>query len=80
MLVIKMGVPSVIAKANSRAHGDVLKQLGAVVVYPEADMAVRIGKRLVSGEAEINYISLDDNVEVRRIAVSGIIASHSIRS
>ena len=46
MQVIKMGIPHVISKANSQEHGEVLKQLGATVVYPEADMAVRIGKRL----------------------------------
>ena len=46
MLVIKLGVPQVIAKAASEVHGEVLKRLGATVVYPEADMAVRIGKRL----------------------------------
>ena len=43
MLVIKLGVPQVIAKAASEVHGEVLKRLGATVVYPEADMAVRIG-------------------------------------
>lgn len=78
MLVIKMGIPNVISKANSREHGEVLKQLGAVVVYPEADMAVRIGKRLISGSL-IDYISLDDNVEVRRIAVGGAMVGHSIQ-
>ena len=70
MLVIRMGIPNVISKANSQEHGEVLKQLGAMVVYPESDMAVRIGKRLISGSL-IDYISLDDNVEVRRIAVGG---------
>ena len=45
MLVTKLGVPHVISKAASEVHGEVLKQLGAEVVYPEADMAVRIGKR-----------------------------------
>ena len=40
MLVIKLGVPQVIAKAASEVHGEVLKRLGATVVYPEADMAV----------------------------------------
>ena len=63
MLVIRMGIPNVISKANSQEHGEVLKQLGAMVVYPESDMAVRIGKRLISGSL-IDYISLDDNVEV----------------
>ena len=47
MLVIKLGVPQVIAKAASVVHGEVLKHLGATVVYPEADMAVRIGKRMI---------------------------------
>ena len=70
MQVIKMGIPHVISKANSQEHGEVLKQLGATVVYPEADMAVRIGKRLISDNL-IDYISLDDDVEVRRIQVGG---------
>ena len=77
MLVIRMGIPTVISKANSQEHGEVLKQLGAMVVYPESDMAVRIGKRLISGSL-IDYISLDDNVEVRRIAVGGAMVGHSI--
>ena len=42
-----MNVPHVIAKANSLIHGEVLKQLGARVVYPERDMAVRLGKGLI---------------------------------
>ena len=70
MLAIKMGIPHVISKANSQEHGEILKQLGATVVYPEADMAVRIGKRLLSGNL-LDYISLDDDVEVRRIQVGG---------
>lgn len=77
MLVIRIGIPNVISKANSQEHGEVLKQLGAMVVYPESDMAVRIGKRLISGSL-IDYISLDDNVEVRRIAVGGAMVGHSI--
>ena len=78
MLVLKMGIPQVIAKANSQEHGEGLKRLGATVVYPEADMAVRIGKRLISGNL-IDYISLDDDVEVRRIQVSGKIVGHTIQ-
>ena len=73
MLVIKLGVPQVIAKAASEVHGEVLKHLGATVVYPEADMAVRIGKRLISGNL------LDYGVEVRRIAVGGKLLGRTIR-
>ena len=73
-----MGVPHVIAKATSQVHGEVLKQLGAAVVYPESDMAVRIGKRLISGNL-IDYISLDDGVEVRRIQVGGKLVGKTIQ-
>ena len=78
MQVIKMGIPNVISKANSQEHGEVLKQLGATVVYPEADMAVRIGKRLIS-RSMLDYISLDDDVEVRRIQVGGKLIGASIQ-
>ena len=78
LLVIKMGVPRVISKANSQAHGEVLKLIGATVVYPEADMAVRMGKRLISGNL-MDYIALDDHIEVRRIQVEGSIVGRSIQ-
>ena len=77
MMVIKMCVPHVISKANSREHGEVLKHLGASVVYPESDMAVRIGKRMISGNL-LDYISLDDQVEVRRIQVGGFLEGKNV--
>ena len=70
MLVIKLGVPHVISKATSEVHGEVLKRMGATVVYPEADMAVRIGRRLIFGNL-LDYVALADGVEVRRIAAGG---------
>lgn len=70
MLVIKLGVPNVIAKATSEVHGEVLKRMGATVVYPEADMAVRIGRRLIFGNL-LDYVALADGVEVRRITAGG---------
>ena len=78
MLVTKLGVPHVISKAASEVHGEVLKRLGAEVVYPEADMAVRIGKRLISGNL-LDYVALGDGVEVRRIAVGGKMLGKSVR-
>ena len=78
MVAIKMGIPHVISKANSQEHGEVLKHLGATVVYPEADMAVRIGKRLISSNL-LDYIALDDHVEVRRIQVGGALLGHTIQ-
>ena len=78
MLVIKLGVPNVIAKATSEVHGEVLKRMGATVVYPEADMAVRIGRRMIFGNL-LDYVALADGVEVRRIAVGGHVVGRSIQ-
>ena len=78
MLVIKLGVPNVIAKATSEVHGEVLKRMGANVVYPEADMAVRIGRRLIFGNL-LDYVALANGVEVRRIAVGGRAVDHTIQ-
>lgn len=78
MLVIKLGVPNVIAKATSEVHGEVLKRMGATVVYPEADMAVRIGRRLIFGNL-LDYVALADDVEVRRIVVGGPVVGKSIQ-
>ena len=79
MLVIKMGVPRVSSKANSQAPGEVLKLMGATLVYPEADMAVRMGRRLIFGNL-VDYIALDDHIEVRRIQVGGVIVGKSVQS
>ena len=78
MLAVKLGIPHVISKAASAEHGEVLKRLGADVVYPESDMAVRIGKRLISANL-LDYISLDDGVEVRRIQAEGKLIGSTIR-
>ena len=66
MTVLKMNVPHVIAKANSLIHGEVLKQLGARVVYPERDMAVRLGKGLIY-HSFLDNVTLEGDVEVRCI-------------
>lgn len=69
MTVLKLNVPNVIAKANSLIHGEVLKQLGARVVYPERDMAIRLGKGLIYNNF-LDSVTLEGDVEVRRIKVT----------
>ena len=51
LTVISMGVPRVISKATSAEHGCVLEKIGAEVVYPEKDIAIRLARRLVSPHA-----------------------------
>nr|WP_294468391.1 TrkA family potassium uptake protein [uncultured Sellimonas sp.] len=77
MSVIDMGVPRVIAKALTTEQGAVLKKIGAEVVYPEKDMAYFLGKKLVSNNF-LDFISLDDSVEIRQVLVSGSASGRSI--
>ena len=78
MIVLNLGVPHVIAKASSPIHGEVLKRLGAAVVYPEWDMAVRLGKKMVYDNF-LDSITLDGDVEVRRIQVTDKLIGVSIQ-
>ena len=77
MCVVEMGIPHVIAKALTAEQGAVLERLGAQVVYPERDMAVRLGKRLISRNF-LDYVSLDNSVEIRQIIVSGKLVGKTI--
>ncbi len=44
--LVSLGIPKVIAKAMSAEHGVILEKLGAEVVFPERDMAIRLASRL----------------------------------
>ena len=77
MCVVEMGIPHVIAKALTAEQGAVLEKLGAQVVYPERDMAIRLGKRLISRNF-LDYVSLDNSVEIRQIIVSGKLVGKTI--
>ena len=77
MSVIEMGVPRVISKALSAEQGAVLKKLGAEVVYPERDMALRLGKKLLSSNF-LDYVSLCNSVEIRQIQVPDSLIGRSV--
>ena len=66
--VVALNVPHVIAKAISKDQGTVLEKIGAEVIYPERDMALRLAKRLVSHKF-LDYISLDNGVEIQQVSV-----------
>ena len=78
MTALKMNVPHVIAKANSLIHGEVLKQLGARVVYPERDTAVRLGKGLIYNSF-LDSVTLEGDVEVRRIQATDRLIGLTVR-
>lgn len=78
MIVSNLKVPHIIAKANSQIHGEVLKRLGAIVVYPEWDMAVRLGKRMLYDNF-LDSVTLEGDVEVRRIQATGKLVGVSVQ-
>ena len=78
MSALELGVPQVIAKATSEEQGAVLKKLGAQVVYPERDMALRLGKKLISDNF-LDFVSLSNNIEIRQIPVGKKLIGKSVQ-
>ncbi len=59
-LLLQLGVKQVWAKANSQAHGRILKQIGVHnVIFPEYDMGRRVAHQ-VSGES-LDYVHIDED-------------------
>ena len=70
----EMGVPRVVAKANSAVHRKVLEKIGAdLVVFPEQEMALRLAHNLDNGEI-LNFIDLSDEYSMveRRLPTAWI--------
>ncbi|MDQ3891086.1 MAG: TrkA family potassium uptake protein [Actinomycetota bacterium] len=57
-VLVDLGVPRIVAKAVSEAHGKILERVGANrVVHPERDTGVRVGHSLTG--SMIDFIQLD---------------------
>ena len=76
--IINMGVPRVIAKAHSDDHGMILEKLGASVVYPERDMAERIGGMLLNSR-KLDFINLNGDVSISEFKIPKSFVGQSIR-
>lgn len=76
--VINMEVPRVIAKANSDDHGMILEKLGAEVVYPERDMADKIGGMLLNSR-RLDFMNLNGNVSVSEFKVPKVFVGKTIK-
>ena len=61
--LVSMGIPKVISKAMSSEHGVILKKLGAEIVFPEKDMAVRLASRLET-ERMLDFVQLSEKINV----------------
>lgn len=63
--LVNLGIPKVISKAKSYEHGLILEKLGAEVVYPERDIAVRLAHRLEAAR-ELDYIQLSEKINISK--------------
>lgn len=66
--LVSLGVPMVVSKASSPEHGEILEKLGAEVVYPERDMAVRLAHRLEVSKM-LDYIQLSEKLNISKLMV-----------
>lgn len=64
--LVSLGVPQVIAKATSAEHGEILAKLGAEVVYPERDMAIRLASRLETAR-DLDIIQLSEKINITKM-------------
>ena len=75
--ILNRGVPNVISKASSAEQGEVLRRLGADVVYPERDMALRTAKKILR-ENLVDYLSIGKDIEIIEIEISNKMINKTI--
>ncbi len=75
--LVSLGIPHVIAKATSIEHGEILGKLGAEVVYPERDIAIRLAHRLEASRV-LDYIQLSEKLNISKILAPEIIIGKNV--
>ncbi len=75
--LVSLGIPQVIAKASSEEHGEILEKLGAEVVYPERDIAVRLAHRLEAARV-LDYIQLSEKLNISKLIVPTQLVGKSV--
>ena len=68
MHLVSFGIPRVIAKCTSEDQGEILQKLGAEIIFPDRDMAVRLARRLEPDDI-INYIELSENIDISKVSI-----------
>lgn len=75
--LVSMNIPKVIAKATSSEHGIILEKLGAEVVYPERDMAIRLASRLETSRI-LDLVQLSEKINVTKIEVPMLMIERTV--
>lgn len=76
--VVNLGVKRVIAKAITHEQGEVLEKIGAKVVYPERDMALRLAKKMLVSSV-MDSISLENNIEISELMIPAKMEGKSVQ-
>lgn len=76
--LVSLGIPTVIAKANSMEHGEILEKLGAHVVYPERDMALRLAHQLEASQV-LDFIQLSEKINITKVDTPKIMENCSVK-
>lgn len=67
ILVKKLGVRYVIARANNELHGSILERIGAdIVVHPEREMGIRTAHNMTVRDA-IDYMPVSHNYGIAKL-------------
>ena len=77
LLIINMGVPKVVSKASSIMHGKILQKMGAEVVFPEHDMAVRLATKLGNSHL-LDVVSLSEQINMSKLQVPDSFVGKSV--
>ena len=75
--LVSMGIKQVIAKASSAEHGLILEKLGAEVVYPERDLAIRLANRLENTRV-LDSIQLNEKLNISKMQVPSKIVGKTV--
>lgn len=75
--IISMGVPRVISRAGTYEQGIILEKIGAEVIYPENDMAVRLANRLINTNI-METIELRGGIAISELKLTERIAGQTI--
>lgn len=75
--VISMGVERVISRAMSFEQGLILEKIGAEVIYPENDMAVKLAAKLISSNI-LETMELKGDIAVTELKLNSKHAEQSV--
>ena len=77
--LVSLGIPKVSAKATGAEHGEILEKLGAEVVYPERDIAIRLARRLEASRV-LDYIQLSEKLNISKLLVPKSLIGQDVKT